>query len=102
MEQEQRTASQLSVQNVMGRDRSESGNRSGRSFKIQSAVVPIVMVQVEHSTIDVSLVQVVGLKVNLRFYVSIFHQVLRMEPAYECVEKDNPHPLAVEFPVIYS
>ena len=81
MEQEQRTASQLSVQNVMVRDRSESGNRLGHSFKIQSAVVPIVMAQVEHSKIDVSLVQGAGLKLNLRFYVSIFHQVLRMELA---------------------
>ena len=94
--------SQLSVQSVVVRDRLESANRLGRSFKIQSVVVQIVMVQVEHSKIDVSLVQVVGLKVNLRFYDSIFHQVLRMEPAYECVEKDNLHPLDVEFQVIYS
>ena len=82
----------------MVRDRLESANRLGRSFKIQSVVVQIVMVQVEHSKIDVNLVLAVELKVSLRFYVSIFHQVLRMELAYECVVKDNLHPLDVEFP----
>ena len=98
----QRTASQLSVPNVVAQDRLGFVNRLDHSSKIQCVVVQIVMVQVVHSKIDVSLVQVVGHKVNLRFYASIFHQALRMELAYECVEKDNLLPLDVGFPVIYS
>ena len=86
----------------MVRDRLEFGNRLGHSFKIQSVVVQIVMVQVEHSKIGVSPVQVVELKVNLRFYDSIFHLVLKMELAYECVEKDSLLPLDGVFQVIYS
>ena len=90
-------ASHLSVQNVMVRDRLGSGNRLDRSFKTQSVVVQIVMVQVEHSKIDASLVLAVEPKVSLRFYVSTFHPVPRMELAYECEEKGNPLPLVVEF-----